>query len=124
MPKSFEAIIFPMQINQPAPDFELPDLHAKLWQLSDFRRRIVIVNFWSADCTHSERTDQVTLDHLARWGELVQLLSIASNRNESTQRVEEVARKRRLPKVLLDQDHAVADLYEAMTTPHVFVVDC
>ncbi len=51
------------------------------------------------------------------------LLSIASNRNESFQMVEEAAKTRRLPKVLIDAEHILADLYEAVTTPHVFVVD-
>jgi hypothetical protein len=37
--------------------------------------------------------------------------------------VEEAARSRSLPTVLIDAAHVAADLYEALTTPHVFVVD-
>ena len=112
-----------MQSNQPAPDFELPDQQGKLHSLSNYRGRIVIVNFWSAECPHSERTDQVILDSLARWGEEVVLLPIASNRNESTQMVEEVAKTRHIQTVLLDAEHVIADLYEAVSTPQIFVID-
>lgn len=112
-----------MQLNQLAPDFTLPDLQGNLHTLSDSRGRIVIVNFWSAECPHSERADRSTMACLVQWGEEVQLLSIAANRNESAQMVEEAARARRLPRVLLDAEHVVADLYEAVTTPHAFVVD-
>jgi peroxiredoxin len=112
-----------MQLNQPAPDFELPDLESNLQRLSDYRGKIVIVNFWSCECPHSERTDRSTMACLVQWGEAVTMLSIASNRNESTQGVAEAAKARRLPRVLIDADHIVADLYEAVTTPHAFVVD-
>ncbi len=112
-----------MQINQPAPDFRLPDWQGVFHKLCDYRGRIVIINFWSAECPHSERADRSTMACLVQWGEDVQLLSIAANRNETAQMVEEAARVRRLPTVLLDAEHVVADLYEAVTTPHAFVVD-
>jgi hypothetical protein len=51
------------------------------------------------------------------------MLSIAANRNESAQMVEEAAKTRRIPRVLLDAEHIVADLYEALTTPHMFLID-
>ena len=60
---------------------------------------------------------------LVQWGQDVQLLSVAANHNETTQMLEDAARARRLPMVLLDAEHLVADLYEAVTTPHAFVVD-
>lgn len=60
---------------------------------------------------------------LVQWGEAVEMLSIASNRSESIVSVEEAGKTRRLPRVLLDAGHVVADLYEAVTTPHVFIVD-
>jgi peroxiredoxin len=112
-----------MHMNELAPDFQLPDLQGTLQKLSDYRGRIAIVNFWSAECPHSERADRSMMDCLAWWGENVVLLSIASNRNESAQMVAEAACARRLPTVLIDAEHGVADLYEAVTTPHAFVVD-
>ena len=60
---------------------------------------------------------------LARWGTDVAMLSIAANRSESTQTITKAANTRRLPTVLMDAEHVVTKLYEAQTTPHVFVVD-
>ena len=51
------------------------------------------------------------------------MLAIAANRNESVHMVEEASSARRISQILIDRQHAVADLYEAVTTPHVFVVD-
>jgi peroxiredoxin len=112
-----------MQLNQLAPDFELPDLQAKPHKLSDYRGKIVIINFWSADCPHSERTDHYIVSLLERWNGEVVLFSIAANRNESVQLVEMVAATRGLSRVLLDAEGYVADLYNAITTPHVFILD-
>ena len=60
---------------------------------------------------------------LVQWGGDVVLLSVAANRSESVRDVEKVGRTRRLPTVLIDAEHSVADLYEAVTTPHAFVID-
>lgn len=51
------------------------------------------------------------------------MLPVASNGNESIQMVAKAAQARRVPQVLIDPEHVVADLYEALTTPHVFVLD-
>lgn len=112
-----------MQLNQPAPDFELPDLQGIPHQLSDYRGKITIINFWSAACPHSERTDRSLVECLGVWGTDVEMLSIAANRSESIQMLEEAAKTRRMPIVLIDAEQIVADLYEAQTTPHVFVLD-
>jgi peroxiredoxin len=112
-----------MQVNQTAPDFELPDLDGNLNTLSGYRGRIVIVNFWSCECPHSARADALILAWLKEWGGEVVLLSIAANHNEPIRSVKEVVRSRGIRKVLMDTGHIVADLYEAVTTPHVFVVD-
>lgn len=112
-----------MQLDQPAPDFELPDLQGIPQRLSDYRGKTVILNFWSAECPHSERTDRYLLELLPAWEGEVFLLSIASNRNESAQMLVEAAETRRLPWVLLDSEQTVANLLEAVTTPHVFLID-
>ena len=51
------------------------------------------------------------------------MLFIASNRSETIPGMEEGSKARGLPLVLVDADHFVADLYDAQTTPHVFVID-
>jgi len=112
-----------MQLNESVPDFELPDLHGIPHSLSDFRGKIVIINFWSAECPHSERTDRYLLPLLERWNGEVVLLPVASNRNESVQTVAQAAEVRGVPQVLMDSNQVVADLYGALTTPHVFVLD-
>jgi hypothetical protein len=58
-----------------------------------------------------------------QWGEQVAMLTIAANRSESAEAVAEAAKTRRLPRVLVDADCLVANLYEAQTTPHAFVID-
>jgi peroxiredoxin len=112
-----------MQINDPAPNFELPDLRGNFHKLSSYLGKIVIINFWSAECPHSERTDRYLLTLLENWDGEVVMLPVASNRNESTQIVAEAAKARRVPQVLIDSEHVVADLYSALTTPHIFVLD-
>jgi peroxiredoxin len=112
-----------MQLNQPIPDFELRDLQGQPHKLSDHRGKIVIINFWSAECPHSERTDHYIVSLLERWNGEVILFSIASNRNESLQLVEMVAATRGIPQVLVDAQGHIADLYGAITTPHVFILD-
>ncbi len=112
-----------MELNRLAPDFELPGLDGRPHRLSRYSGKIVLVNFWSAECPHSERTDRSLMSALVQWGEEAAMLFIASNRNESAEMVKEAAKTRRLPQVLIDAGHVVADLYEAQTTPHAFVLD-
>jgi peroxiredoxin len=113
----------PLPVNEPVPDFELPDLHGRLHRLSDYRGRIVIVNFWSCECPHSERTDKAIMSMFVQWQDNVSMLTIASNRNENAEDVANVSEARRLPTVLHDAKCQVADMFEAQTTPHVFVID-
>jgi peroxiredoxin len=111
------------ELNRLAPDFELPDLEGHIHRLSGYRGKIVVVNFWSCECPHVERTDRAMLATLAQLREQATLLSIAPNGNESLEALKAAALTRRLPFVLRDAGHVVADLYEAQTTPHVFVID-
>ncbi len=91
--------------------------------LGDYRGRIVVLNFWSAECPHAERTDHAIVACLPQWGEEAALLTIACNSNEPDEMIASVARQRGLPVVLRDGDHSVVERYEALTTPHVFVLD-
>ena len=107
----------------PAPDFTLPDLNGDPHSLKDLRGRIVILNFWSAECPWSSRADQESMKFLQKWGDLVTYLPIASNVNENMEMITTEAHERGLSILLHDVNQQVADLYGAITTPHLFVID-
>ena len=109
--------------NQAAPLFSLPALDGTPYRLQDWRGKVVILDFWSAECPWSERCDQELLSYLPAWGEAVRLVTIASNANEADDLLARAAALRGLPLVLRDAQQKVADLYQAQTTPHLFVVD-
>lgn len=107
----------------PAPEFSLNDLNGELHTLKDYLGRIVVINFWSAECPWSARADEELVQFMQKTNESVVLLSIASNVNEKVEKITSEASKRGLPLVLLDEKNRVADLYGAITTPHLYVLD-
>lgn len=120
--------MFP-RTHHPAPDFTLPDLQGKFHALSHYRGQIVILNFWSAECPWVERTDQALSEALQEWAAIseahapVVLLPVASNANETPEQLTQISGERGIPFVLHDPNRRVADLYQAETTPHLFVID-
>lgn len=110
-------------LGQLAPGFRLPDLEGHFHSLSDFPGKIVVVNFWSAECPWSERADREILALQNTWGDKVVLLNIAANANEPLELLRQAARERGLPLVLRDAAQSAARIYGAETTPHCFVID-
>ncbi len=110
-------------VGAPAPSFELPDLYGVRHSLKDMLGQIVVLNFWSAECSWCERVDQELSAYQKSWAGLVVVWWIASNANEPHQLIEKMAVERQLSTVLLDEDQSVASLYGALTTPHFFVVN-
>jgi peroxiredoxin len=106
-----------------APDFTLSDLDNHLHSLADYAGQVIILNFWSAECPWSSRADEKIMNLLPMWGDSVSYLPIASNVNEGRELIRNQAQTRNLAKLLLDVDHQAADLYGAITTPHIFVID-
>jgi peroxiredoxin len=112
-----------VELNQPASDFALPDLDGHVHHLSESLGRIVIINFWSAECPQCGRVDADLLACLREWGERVALLTLAANTNETDEAIAAAARQRGLKPVLLANRTPVPEEYGALTTPHLFVVD-
>lgn len=112
-----------LNINSKVPDFTLRDLAGNSHTLGDFKGQIVIINFWSAECPWSQRSDEQIIQYLQNWGPGVKYLPIASNVNEDLALIKEVANSRKIALILHDPDHSTADLFGALTTPHIFVID-
>lgn len=110
-------------VGQPAPAFELEDLTGKLYRLGE-TDDVLVLDFWSADCPWSERSDSHIQALLANepWADQVHIWRIASNVNEGMEALRQAANDRAVSPVLRDEDHKVADMYGAKTTPHFFVI--
>jgi peroxiredoxin len=112
-----------MEIGKPAPNFSLPDLSGQVHHLSESLGKVVLLNFWSAECPWVERADRDLRPELRKWGKQVELISIASNIHEPLEMLQQSANERGLEQVLVDEGSKVADLYQAKTTPHFYVID-
>jgi len=110
-------------VGQPAPDFSLPDLDGEALSLARAKGRIVVLIFWSAECPWSGRGDEALAESGLDQADDVLVWRVASNVNEDGAQLRNAAEARGVAPVLVDIEHQVADLYGALTTPHVFVVD-
>jgi peroxiredoxin len=110
-------------LGEPAPDFVLQDLDGGSFRLADQRGSIVVLVFWSADCPHSERADEMLAALCSEWGDSVGVWWVASNDNEDQQELRRTAQQRRIGPVLCDRGHSIADCYGALVTPHLSVID-
>lgn len=118
-----------MKLNEPAPDFSLPDGNGEQWRLSDHRGKVVVLLFYPGDetpvctkqlCSVRDRWE----DYLATGAEVV---GISSDSVESHQKF---AAHHDLPlRLLSDRDRSVATLYGARSfipgrvARSVFVID-
>jgi len=104
---------------------ELTDIDGAPHRLADYAGEIVVLDFWSAECPWSAHYDGWLSQQAGVWARQgIHLLAIASNVNETAAFIREAVAERgiRFP-VLLDHDCVVADLFGAVTTPHIFVID-
>jgi len=110
-------------IGEHAPDFQLQDIQGNNHALKELLGSIIVINFWSAECSWCERVDRELAAHLERWPAEVRVWWVASNAGEPFEQITRMAAERKLSTVLVDTRQQVADLYGAQTTPHFFVVD-
>jgi peroxiredoxin len=112
------------EIGFPAPEFALDDLAGVTHRLKDMRGRVVVLNFWSAECPWSARGDERIHDLEVpwQWGREAVLWRVASNANEPVAALRRASAARNAAPVLHDPAQQVADLYGAVTTPHIFII--
>ena len=110
--------------NPVAPDFTLKDLNGNDVKLSDYKGKIVILNFWAVWCKYClvEMPDFNELNkELEKENEVVIL---AINSQESPNKVKEYLSSSNIDlKVLLDQDGAVTQTYGITGFPTTFFID-
>jgi peroxiredoxin len=107
-----------------APDFSLKDLNGKTVKLSDYRGKIVILNFWTVWCKYciQEMPDLNELDKELQKENDVIILAV--NVQESTKKVKEYLDSNNISlKVLMDSDGAIAQSYGVNSYPITFIIN-
>jgi peroxiredoxin len=110
-------------VGMPAADFTLTDLTGRVQSLTEYRGKIVLVNFWATwckPCTTEMPAMQAAYDRLRDHGFVV----LAINELEDTQKVaEHIKTYGHTFPVLLDQDNRVANLYGVYGLPVSVFID-
>jgi peroxiredoxin len=121
------------QIGQPAPDFTAVDSEGNPVQLHAYRGKTIVLEWTNADCPYTRKHynsgNMQGMQSLAQQNGVVWLTVISSAPgkqgyvNGPAADALTQSRKAVPAAVLLDPQGAVARLYAAKTTPHLFVID-
>jgi peroxiredoxin len=115
-----------VEMDKPVPDFKLKTADGKTeYSLSQFKGKIVVIEFIATTCPYSLAEDKVIRQICADYGKKgVVFLGINSNRQEPAEEVAKHQQKAKLGfPVLKDWNNVVADVFKASHTPHIFVID-
>jgi peroxiredoxin len=115
----------PLTVGKPAPDFQLPDLNEKDIRLSDYRGKVVFLNFWATWCKPC-REEMPSMEVLYKNFEKDGLVILAVS-------IDRVTTKKEIPPfvkslnltfpVLVDSWGQTDKRYKLMGVPETYIID-
>jgi len=117
-------------VGEPAPNFSLKALDGKTYSLADFKGKTVVLEWINPNCPFSARqaNDGVMTGVVKKHPEVVWLAINSTNpsHQDHLSNEEHLAWNKKhgvAYPVLLDGSGSVGHLYEAKSTPHMFIID-
>jgi peroxiredoxin len=113
-------------VGEPAPDFTLTDQAGNTHTLSDYQGQVVVLEWTNPNCPYVVRHyNEDTMENLSgAWGDQVVWLAVdSSNFVTPDQSAAYMAEEGFTYPTLQDPSGDVGHLYNARTTPHMYVVD-
>ena len=113
-------------LGQSVPNFSLSAIDGKKVSLDSYKgKSVVVLDFWSAQCPVSKAYEdymkKLTSDYASKG---VVFLALAANKTESKDWITNVAKERNVNfPILMDENHILADKFDAQHTPELFVLD-
>jgi len=121
------------KVGQAAPDFSAPDLQGKAVKLSDYRGKYVVLEWTNPECPYVQRHynsgNMPELQKELGSKDVVWLTVNSTNQSSSEFKTPQqmgkwMGEKGAAPKAtLIDKDSKVGKLYDARTTPHMYLID-
>lgn len=115
----------PLVVGKPAPDFALSDLNDKPYRLSDFRGKVVFLNFWATWCKpcREEMPSMEILNKNFEKDGLV-ILAVSIDRVTTTKEIPPFVKGLNLTfPVLIDSWGKTDKPYKRMGVPETFIID-
>ncbi len=112
----------PLDPRPAAPEFDLQTLRGETVRLSEYRGRVVVMEFWATwcgPCRYSTPSLEVIYRMFRNRGVVVLLI----NQGETAETIQRWAEKRFTAPILLDREFQVARLYGVHSIPRLFVID-
>ena len=121
------------KLNEPAPNFKLMDSNGKEHSLSDFKDKIVVLEWINYECPfvkkhYNSRNMQTLQEKYTKAG--IVWLTICSSAeskqgNFSNDEINSRSKKHgaKFTAYLVDSDGKVGKMYGAKTTPHMYIID-
>lgn len=111
-----------LEVGQPAPDFSLPDLQGNRVSLSQFKGRMVLLDFWASWCGPCRLTMPIVESLEKEYSGALVLLAI--NLQEAPDIVRDYVRAHGIgSRVLLDEEGRVGMMYNAHSIPMHVLID-
>jgi len=112
-----------VEVGKPAIDFTLPDLAGKKIALSDYKGKVVLLNFWATWCPYCvEEMPSLQLLYDRNKGKKFELLAVSIG--EELSDVKKFSGKGGYRfEVLLDKDKNVGRQYQAFSIPRTYIID-
>ncbi len=125
-----------VKTGSPAPDFSLPGNDGKTYKLSDFKGKIIVLEWLNHECpidskhyVGGAKGNMQTLQRYAKDKGVIWFSVISSGKGQQGYEdakgaTADVAKFDAAPlAVLLDPDGKVGHLFDAKTTPHMFIIN-
>jgi peroxiredoxin len=122
-----------VQVGSTAPDFSLTDTHGRTHRLSEYRGKIVVLEWYNPDCPfvgkhyRSGNMQQLQKDYTAKGVVWLTVDSSAPSEqgNYPAETLNQISNKVGAVRtaLLLDPDGKVGHTYDAKTTPDMYIID-
>ena len=129
------SLVFAQQakLNESAPEFKLTDSNGSEHSLSDFKGKIVVLEWINYDCPfvkkHYDSKNMQSLQEKYTEEGVIWLAICSSNKgkqgNFSVEEINKRTNERgaKFTAYLIDEDGKVGKMYGAKTTPHMYIID-
>jgi peroxiredoxin len=115
----------PLVVGKPAPDFSLHDLDDRPYRLSDFRGKVVFLNFWATwcqPCREEMPSMEILNKNFAKDGLVI--LAVSIDRVTTTKDIPPFVKSMNLTfPILIDSWGKTDKPYKRMGVPETFIID-